>query len=138
MNALSATVELDIPFYDVDSLRIAWHGHYLKYFERARCALLDRLDYNYLAMEASGYLWPVVDCRVKYIRPLHFQQRVLVEARLAEYENRLKIDYTVRDGASGETLTRGHSIQVAVDIATREMCYVSPPVLLEKVRCAAG
>ncbi len=134
---LSASVEIDIPFYDVDSMRIAWHGHYLKYFERARCALLEKLDYNYLAMEASGYIWPVIDCRIKYIRPLHFQQVITVTATLKEWENRLKLEYLIQD-ADGNTLTRGYSIQVAVDMQTEEMCYVSPPVFLEKVRCATG
>lgn len=134
---LSASVEIDVPFYDVDSMRIAWHGHYLKYFERARCTLLDKLDYNYLAMEASGYIWPVVDCRIKYIRPLRFQQVITVTATLKEWENRLKLDYLITD-ADGNTLTRGYSIQVAVNMQTEEMCYVSPPVLLEKVQCAVG
>ena len=30
-------IELTVPFYDVDSMDIVWHGHYLKYFEDARC-----------------------------------------------------------------------------------------------------
>ena len=135
--SLSASVAIDIPFYDVDSMRIAWHGHYLRYFERARCALLDKLDYNYVQMEASGYMWPVVDCRIKYVRPLQFQQTVTVTATLKEYENRLKLEYLITD-SEGNTLTRGYSIQVAVAIDTHEMCYVSPPILREKVRCAGG
>ena len=42
----AVSVELDVPFHDVDGLRVVWHGHYLKYLEIARCALLraHRLD----------------------------------------------------------------------------------------------
>lgn len=134
--SLSATVEIDAPFYDMDMLRIAWHGHYFKYFERARCALLDRIDFNYTQMEASGYLWPIVDCRVKFIRPVRFGQRIAVTARLTEYENRLKLNYRIHDSASGEKLSTAWTVQVAVHQASGELCFVSPDILLEKVRCA--
>ena len=30
----SSTI-VEVPFFDVDSMRIVWHGHYLKYFEIA-------------------------------------------------------------------------------------------------------
>src|SRR5690625_7911324 len=36
-------IELTVTFYDVDSMDIVWHGHYLKYFEDARCCLLDEI-----------------------------------------------------------------------------------------------
>jgi acyl-CoA thioester hydrolase len=133
---LSADVLIKIPFYDVDMMRITWHGHYLKYFEQARCALFDRIGYNYREMEASGFAWPIVDCRVKYIRPALFNRTVRARATLAEYENRLAIDYLITDEESGDRLTRGHSVQVAVAIASGEMQYASPPALVEKVLCA--
>jgi acyl-CoA thioester hydrolase len=133
--SISADVLLQVPFYDVDMMRIAWHGHYLKYFERARCALLDRLDYNYAQMEASGYAWPMVDCRVKFIKPARFNRFIRVRAALTEYENRLRMEYVIVDEESGERLTTGYSIQVAVTMPGGEMCYVSPPILLEKVQC---
>ena len=31
-----------IDFFEVDSMRIVWHGNYVNYFERARCALLEK------------------------------------------------------------------------------------------------
>lgn len=130
---ISTTIELKIPFYDVDSMEITWHGNYLKYFEQARCALLDKIDFNYLNMKASGYGWPIVEMRIKYIRPSLFNQIVLVEATLTEYENRLKIDYIVRDKATDEILTKAHSVQMAVDLNTREALLVSPKVLIDKV-----
>ena len=40
MKTLAAEVEVEVEFQDVDPMGVAWHGHYLKYFERARCALL--------------------------------------------------------------------------------------------------
>mgnify|MGYP003144842181 CR=1 FL=1 len=129
---LQHSVEIEIPFHDVDMMEVAWHGHYVKYFEIARCALLDRFDYNYPQMRDSGYAWPVIDLHLRYARPARFGQRVTVTATVREWENRLKISYLIRD-QEGVRLTRGHSIQVAVDVASGEMLYASPPVLLERL-----
>ena len=133
MHKPNAEIELEIPFHDVDILGVAWHGHYTKYFEIARCALLQRYGYDYPQMLESGYLWPVVDARVKYIRPLLYQQALRVRACIVEWENRLKIDYEIRDAASGQRLTRAHTIQVAVNATSKEMLYQCPPVLWQRL-----
>lgn len=132
-----AEVTLGIPFHDCDMMEVAWHGHYAKYFELARCELLERMDYNYPQMRDSGYAWPVIELHVRYARALVFNQRIRVRATLKEYEHRLKIAYDVRDADSGERLTRGHTVQVAVDMRTREMCFVSPPILFDKLGVSA-
>ena len=138
MYELSASAELEVPFHDVDAMEVAWHGHYLKYFELARCVLLRRFDYDYPQMQVSGYLWPIVDCRCKYIRPAHYGQRLRVEAQLVEYENRMKMLYRITDAKTGEKLSTGYTIQVAVDANSGELQFLSPPVLLEKLKQACA
>ena len=59
--------------------------------------------------------------------------RLLLRAEIVEYENRLKIDYLISDADSGKRLNRASTTQVAVDIASGEMCFVSPAVLYEKL-----
>lgn len=134
---IKAEAIIEIPFHDVDVMRVAWHGHYVKYFEIARCKLLDKIDYNYPQMEASGYAWPVIDLRVRYAQPLAFQQKIKVIAELVEWENRLKINYLIEDHDSGKRLTKGYTVQVAVDMSNEEMQFVSPDVLFAKLRLKA-
>lgn len=129
----SVVIELTIPFHDVDSMGVVWHGNYFRYFEIAREALLNQFNYGYRAMKASGYLWPVVDTRVKYRAPLLFEQRITVKAKLEEYENRLRIGYVISDLNTGKRLSTGYTIQVAVDEKTNEMCFVSPEILFERM-----
>ncbi len=133
-NYLSAEIEFEVQFYDVDSMRVVWHGNYIKYYEKARCELLKKLDYNYLQMEESGYLWPIVDIRLKYTASAVLEQFIKVKASLVEYESRLKIEYLITDAKSGQVLNKGYSIQVAVDMESQEMQYESPAVLLDKVK----
>ena len=127
------TYPLKVAFHDVDSMNIVWHGRYVKYFELARCELLESFNYDYVAMRDSGYAWPVVDMRIKYVKPLRFNQKVEVRCWVKEWEYRLKIEYLVLDAESGEKLTKGYTIQVAVDMQTQEMCLESPSVLLERL-----
>lgn len=130
---LSASALVEVPFHDVDAMNVCWHGHYLKYFEFGRAALLRKFGYDYREMQASGYAWPVVEAHLKYVRPATYGQQLEVRAHLLEYENRLKIGYEIFDEASGTRLTKGYTIQVAVDLVTQELQFVSPPVVFDKL-----
>ena len=134
---LEATVRVLIPFQDGDPMGVTWHGNYFRYMESARSALLDKIGYNYADMTESGYLWPIVDTRVKFIKPSRFGQELDVSATLAEYRNRLKLEYVARDSISGETIMKGYTIQVAVSVGSEELCFESPRVLIEKVQACA-
>ena len=128
-----AEAEIQVQFFDLDPMEVVWHGHYVKYLEVARCALLDRIDYNYAQMKASGYAWPVIDMHLRYVDSATFGQRLKLRSEIVEWENRLKINYLITDATSGRRLLRGSTTQVAVDMATREMCFVSPAVLFQKL-----
>lgn len=128
-----AEVEMQVQFFDLDPMEIVWHGRYVKFLEVVRCALLDKIDYNYPQMKQSGFAWPVIDMHLRYVAPATFGQRLLLRADLVEWENRLKIDYLITDAHSGKRLHRASTIQVAVDIASGEMCFASPPVLFQKL-----
>lgn len=132
-NQHQASVDIIVPFHDVDMMAVVWHGHYAKYFEIARCALLEKIDYNYLQMRDSGYAWPIIDLSIRYLKPAVFGQVVTVNAALAEWENRLKLTYLISDKATGTRLAKGHSIQVAVAMPAMTMCFESPRILFDKL-----
>lgn len=138
---LSADTVITVQFYDLDPMNVVWHGNYPRFLEQARCVLLDRIDYNYARMRESGYAWPIVDMRIKYVLPIHMAEAIVVTASLVEYEHRLKLDYRIRRQGDGEVLTKAQTIQVAVRIETGELMLESPAVLIEKIQalsCATG
>jgi len=132
-----AEVEMQVQFFDLDPMQIVWHGNYVKYLEVARCALFDKIGYNYEQMRASGYMWPIIEMNLRYAGPAVFGQRLLLRAEIVEWENRLRIDYLIQDAASNKRLNRATTTQVAVDIASGEMCFASPSILFEKLGVAA-
>jgi acyl-CoA thioester hydrolase len=134
---LKARVHVDVPFQDSDPMGVTWHGNYFRYLESARAVLLANIGYGYRDMIASGYLWPIVEAQIKYLKPTVFGQRLTVTAELTEYENRLRIAYTIVDHDSGECVTKAHTTQVAVAKESGEMCFCSPQVFIDKVRACA-
>ncbi len=130
---LAHEIEITPAFHDLDPMEIVWHGRYVQYLEQARCALLQRFNYDYPQMRASGYSWPIIHLQLKYVRSAEYGMRLGVRACITEWEHRLRIDYTVRDLATGERLTQGHTLMVAVDMRTKEMQFASPPILFERL-----
>ena len=130
---LHVDTEVLVPFFDIDTMNVVWHGHYVKYLEVARCALLDHIGHNYTQMLDAGYAWPVIDLQLRYVRGATFGQRINVRASLVEWENRLKINYLITDAATGERLTRACTVQIAVRIADREMQLASPKCLIDAI-----
>lgn len=118
--------EYEIQFFDVDSMNIMWHGHYVKYLEMARCAFLDEIHYTYDVMKEKGYGWPIVQLNLKYVKPALFRQKIRVELSLVEYETCIRIDYIIRDIETNEKLTAGSTTQVAVEMKSGEMQLQTP------------
>jgi len=131
-NCLTASVDVRVPFFDLDPAGVAWHGRYFQYFELARCELLEGIDYSYEKMLDSGFLWPVADTSVRYTRPLRLNQTVRVTACLREWEMRLVIDYRI-DDEDGVVYTKARTVQVPVDAETLELTLGSPQELIDNV-----
>lgn len=131
---IEAEIVVKANFYDLDPMEVVWHGNYARYLEDARCALLDHIGYNYSEMRNSGFSWPIVDMRIKYVRPIRFNQQVRVIAKLVEFENRIRIEYRLHDSSDGQLLTKAQTTQVAVALDTEEMSFESPAILIEKVQ----
>lgn len=129
---VSAAVEIEVAFPDLDPMAVAWHGHYFRYFEQARVALMRRIGYDYPDMQASGYSWPVIEAKLRFVRAARYGQRLAVTADLQEWENRLRVGYLIADASTAARVTTGYTIQCAV-AADGELQLVSPAALRERV-----
>jgi len=133
---ISVDIEFDVAFHDVDMVGVVWHGHYLRYLENARWALMNRLDYGLDRMLASGHAWPIVDLQAKYVKPARFGERLRARASLVEWEHRLAINYLLTDVADGARILRARTVQVAVDGRSGELQFACPVDFVERVRAA--
>ena len=135
--AISATIEATVAFHDIDIVGVMWHGHYLKYLENARWALMNKIGFGFEVMNASGFAWPIVEMHVKYVHAARLGDQLRVRASLVEWENRLAVNYLVLR-ADHERLARARSVQVAVDAHSGALQFTTPQPLLDCVQRALG
>ena len=131
---ISAETIVQAQFYDLDPMQVVWHGNYVRFLEHGRCALMEKIGYSYHEMASSGYMWPIVEMHIKYVRPIKLAQKIRLSAKLIEYENRIKIDYRLSDADTSELFSKAQTTQLAVAIQTGEMTFNSPAELIDKVR----
>jgi acyl-CoA thioester hydrolase len=106
------SVELEVPFYDLDPLRIVWHGNYLKYMERARTELFRACDLDMETISDLGFRFYIVDVRCRYISPLCYGDRFRVTARFADVENRMLVAHEIYNFTRERRAARGRSVVV--------------------------
>lgn len=99
--------EFEVQFFDVDSMDIMWHGHYVKYLEMARCQFLEEIGYTYDVMKKQGFGWPIVQLNIKYVNPALFRQKIRIELKVVEYETCLRIDYVIFDAKTNQKINHG-------------------------------
>lgn len=130
---ISTEIEVEVQFSEVDTMRVVWHGHYLRYLEAARWALMNQIGYGLEAMITSGVAWPIVDVHMRHLQSARFAQRLRVRASLIDWTDRLVVNYLITDAASGKRILRASTTQVAVDVASGEMQYGTPPQLAARI-----
>lgn len=130
---IAAEIEVEVAFHDVDIAGVVWHGHYMKYLENARWAVMNRVGFGLEAMIASGFLWPVVGLEVKYVRAARYGDRLRVKCSIVEWDARLVINYLIVDAKDDARVARAQTVQVAVEGKTGALQLVSPACLLDRV-----
>ncbi len=133
MKKIITTYETKIEFYDLDPMNVVWHGNYIKYLEAARCDMLSKIGYTYSDMRDDGCAYPIAKMDMKYIKPLEFQQKIKVICTLETIEPSLEIKYIIEDATTGEKLFQAKSMQIRVNINTKESMYNAPKRFLTQI-----
>jgi len=134
--ALFIDTDVEVSFHDVDMVGVVWHGHYLRYLENARWALMNQLGYGLSEMVESGFAWPIVELQVKYVYPARFGDRLRVRASLIEWESRLVVNYMLRRVPDDVRIARARTVQVSVEARSGELQFAMPPDFVSIVRAA--
>jgi acyl-CoA thioester hydrolase len=131
----SISVELEVPFHDVDVLNVVWHGHYCKYLEIARTALLRARRLDAADMIAFGYQFMVAETRLRHLYALRYADRFRVTAWFVEMENRITIQYDLANITSERRCAQATTVLVTT---TRqgELCVETPAPILLRLRAA--
>ncbi len=134
----AVSVELEVPFHDLDPLFVAWHGWYYKYFEIARTALFRAHRIDAVDMIPLNLGFYVIETRARHIRPLRYGERFRVAAWFTEHESRVGVAYEVTSVKEGHRVARGKTTLVTTvrkkhGPGEDEMLFETPAVLVERI-----
>ena len=122
---LRGTVERQVRFNEVDMLGIAWHGHFVSYFEDARIALGQQYEMGYMDLFSKGIMAPVKSVHVDFVKPLKFMETITIEG-IFHYTraSRINSEYVIRNSAD-EICATGYCIQMMLTKAY-ELFLIQP------------
>lgn len=128
----STSVQLQVPYYDVDIMEVVWNGNYFKYFEVARQAFfrecgLDLLGYQ----KEKKTVFPVIRSMIKHVRPLRLGDEFICTAFLREAKIKVVLGFEIKLVSNGLVCAKGQSEQVALLVPEMEMVYKIPEDILK-------
>jgi acyl-CoA thioester hydrolase len=131
------SVEHEVPFHDVDALRVVWHGHYFKYFELARTQLLRSCGLDEGELVGGRYQFLVVEARCRHVGKLRYGDRMRISAWFSELHRRIGIAYEVWNLTLDRRAARGHTALATLD---REgtLLFEVPDEILRRIRPRAA
>ena len=125
-------VEIEVPFHDVDAMRVVWHGHYFKYLEQARTALLRSCALDVSDLVSLRLAFVVIDSGCRYIAPLRYGDRMRVSAWFRDISHRLYVGYEIQNLCSGDRAARAHTVLATISFEGK-VFYRTPDAILERV-----
>lgn len=109
--------QVEVRFSEVDTMRIVWHGHYVKYMEDGREDFGRKFGIGYMDILEHGFMVPVIELKLNYKKPLYYGDKAIVETRFID-DDAAKIIYrfNIYREKDMELIATGESIQVFTDL----------------------
>ena len=124
---LSLKTEVLVRFSEVDTLRIVWHGNYIKYLEDGREAFGRKYGLGYLDYINNNLLTPIVKVDIDYKYPLFYGDKAIVETTYVDHESaKIIFDYKIYRASDNILVSNARTIQVFLNME-RELQLTTPP-----------
>ena len=102
--------ERKINYYETDKMGIVHHSNYIRFFEEARCDLLDNCGLPYDIMEEKGILSPVLGVSCNYKQHVTYGDTIEVKAWIKEFTGvKFTVAYEIYNKKTGLLCVIGES-----------------------------
>ena len=109
--------DVRVRFAETDAQGVAHNSVYLVWFEVARIDYLARFRGGYPGLRADGIEALTIESHVRYLEPVHFDDRLAVRARCGELRGaRFRFDYSIE--REGVQIADGWTRHACVDATT--------------------
>lgn len=109
------TINLRVRYSETDKMGYCYYGNYAQFFEVGRVEALRSLGFSYRELEESGVMLPVLDFKIKYIKPALYDDLLTVKTMISkEPSTRLYFEYETYN-EQGDLLNKAETTLVFVD-----------------------
>lgn len=92
----SAETQVRVRYGETDQMGYCYYGNYAQFFEIGRVEALRSLGMNYRKMEEDGIMLPVLDYKVKYIKPALYDDLLTIRTTIPEIPKaRIRFEYEI-------------------------------------------
>ena len=100
-----------VHFYETDQMGVVHHSNFIKWFEEARVAFMDQMEFSYERATEVGIDFAVLGVRCDYVSMVRFGETVDI---LLSFSNltptRMTVSYRVTDSVTGELRAKGETL----------------------------
>ena len=124
-------INIRVRYAETDQMGYVYYGNYATYFEVARVEMFRQLGLTYKKIEEMGLIMPVLDMKIKYIRPAKYDDLLTIKTSIKEKPTgaRIQYEYEVYN-EEAVLLTKAETTLVFVDSKTQKPTY-SPKQFIE-------
>ena len=123
--------KIRVGYADTDQMGIVPHSNYLKYYETARWSFFRKLGVPYKTLEEKGFLLPVVDVAIHFIKPAYYDEVLTAETTILALNGpKLVLSYKLYNEEQ-ELINTAKITLAFMSIHTRKAC--KPPLFMEQL-----
>ena len=116
---------------DTDTMGVAYHANYLRWFEIGRTELFRDMGLAYRELEANGIRMPVSEVHCKYISAARYDDALIIETRInRRVRAGMKFDYRIFRNEDETLLVEGWSRHAFIDTDGR---VIRPPAIITRL-----
>jgi acyl-CoA thioester hydrolase len=129
---LTNKTEQLIKFSEVDTLRVVWHGHYVRYFEDGRESFGREFGLGYMDVFKHELAVPLIDLQVNFKKTLEYLDTAIIETRFIDSPAaKIIFEYQIFSKNHGYLACTGKSTQVFMNPYTKEL-HITMPSFMEE------
>jgi acyl-CoA thioester hydrolase len=90
-----------VRYAEADPMNVVYYGNYAQYFEVGRVESLRALGISYKSMEELGFMLPVVELNIKYLRSAYYDDLITIKTMIKQLpvNHRIQFDQEIYNEA---------------------------------------
>lgn len=129
---ISTEIQIRVRYGETDRMGFVYYGNYATYFEVARVEALREMGVSYLEMENGGVSLPVLEYKIKYLKPAFYDDQLTIKTIIRELPGvRIKFEYETYN-QDKVLLNLAETTLVFINVKTLKPC-MAPDFVLEKM-----